>query len=103
MNGDGLLFLYILSGGNEQHILVLQGNIAHGTLHDTVNIDRHHLQRTVFTHTVHHGMSREGLFRGTFAVVHQGLDAGDLLAQLVHARTEHCTLHLYHVRIAVDY
>ena len=47
-------------------------------------------------------MSGKGLFGNTLSVLQQGLDAVDVITNLVHARTEYGTFNLYHIRIAGD-
>ena len=103
MDGDGLLLLHILSGGHEEHILVLQHDIGCGASHDAGQVHGNHLQCAVLLHAVHHGMGGESLLGDALTIVHQGLHTGNLLAQLIHAWTEHGTLHLHHVLIAVQH
>ena len=103
MDGDGLLLLYILTRGHEEHILILQDDITGSTLHDAGQVHWHHLEGAVLLHAVHHGMGRKGLLSDALTVLHQALHAGNLTAQLIHTRTEHSTLYLHHVLIAVQH
>jgi ABC-type uncharacterized transport system permease subunit len=97
------ILMYILTGGDKQYVFVLQGNISNCTFHDTCQVDGYHFQCAVFSHTVHYSVGRKGFFGDTLAVFHKRFYTVYLLTQLVHSRTEHGTLYLYHVLIAVQY
>ena len=97
VNGDGLLFLCLYAGGDEQHILVSEGDVGNSAVEDALNVDRQRLECAVSLHAVHDGMLGEGLFGDALSVFQQRLDAIDVFAYLVHARTEDSTLDLDHV------
>ena len=97
VNGDDRLNLHLLLGGNKQHIFVLQGDVGHRSVQDSLNVDSYDLQRAVCLLPVHDGMGGESILGKSLSLFEQRLHAARLLAQLVHARPEHGTFHLNHV------
>ena len=66
MDGNGLLNLRLLLGRNEEHVLVLQGDVGYCAVHDAFKVDGNHFQGAVGFHTVHDGMLGESLLCHTF-------------------------------------
>ena len=100
MDGDGLFLHHLLLGGDEQHVVGLQWDVGHAAAEDAVHVDGHHLQCAVGLHAVHHGMGGKGFFLQSLGGLKQGAHAVYLSAHLVHARAEHGTFQLHHVREA---
>ena len=100
MYGDGLVLLLLLVAGNVEHVLVLDGNVRHRTFQDAVDVDAHHLERSVGLGAVHHAMLADGFLGQSSGCLNQGFHRVDLAAHLVHARTEHGANDLHHILIA---
>ena len=100
MDCERLFFLNILSGRNEQHVLILQCYVSYRTIQNAFNINRDDLKGTVFAHTMNDGSSDEGFLCDSFSCLEKRANAIDILANLIHTRTENGTFDLYHILIA---
>ena len=101
MNRDGALVLGLLLGGNEENVVLAQGDVGDGAVEDALQIDAEHFQRAVGLHAMHHGAVEEGIFRHALGSLNQRAHGGDVSAQLIHTPAEHCTLQLHRVFVAI--
>ena len=102
VNGDGAFYLCLLLRGHEEHVVLAQRDIGHSAVEHALQVDAQHFQRAVGLHAVHHGAVQEGLFGHTLSSLDERAHGGDVAAQLVHTLTEHGTLQLDGVLIAVE-
>ena len=101
LDGQGAKVVMVSLCGDEEHVLVLQGNVSLAAIQDALQIDGQHLLRTVRLHAAHDSTTGQSLLGESLTTFYQRLDAEHLLAQLIHARTEYSTLDFDHVLIAV--
>ena len=98
--GDSALHGHLLLGGNEEHVILPQGDIGRSPVEDALHVHAQHLQGAVWFHAVHHGTGGESLLGESVRVLNQGTHAVYLVSHLVETRAEYGTLHLHGVLIA---
>ena len=97
IDGQRLVCFCFLDTGDEQYILILQRDIGNGAVHDALHVNRNNLQRASGFHAMHDGTVGECKLRQTVGCFNQGAHTIDVVAHLIHTRTEHSTLDLHHV------
>ena len=100
MDGDGLKVGLLLGAGHIEHVFALQCYIGYPAVQDALDVYGDDLQGTVTLQTVHHGMRGDGILSHAVGLPDERTDGAGIAVNLVHARTEHGTLHLYHIGIS---
>ena len=99
-DGEGALYNLFLSGRNEEDIVLLQWDIWSLAVHDAGDVYTYYFERAVRFHAVHYGTVSECLLSQSFGMLYKGAYAVDFFAEIVHARTEYGSFHLYGVGVA---
>ena len=98
-DGDGAFYHLVLTGRDEEHIILLQWYVGHLTTHDACNIDADYLQRAVGFHAMHYGTGCKCFLGESLCMFYESANAVDLFAQVVHAGTEYGSLDFYGIGI----
>src|SRR5574344_1428963 len=99
-DGQRLISPHLLFAWNEEHVTLAQWNICYRTIHDAIDVHRHNLKCEVFLQSVHDRTIGEGILTQSFCSIDKVAHRTDVPAQLIHACMEHCSSHLYHIRVS---
>ena len=87
-------------GSHKEHVVLLQWDVGYTTAHNALDVYADHLKSAVCLHAVHHGTRSDSIFCNTVGVLDERTYAVHLLAEVIHTRTEHGSLHLHGVGVA---